>query len=80
MRRPMFLPGRVEVEETERRLANRRSGSEVDRDLDLPRRTVPIEQIDEAVARITASQRATWNVAGLAAARPSSSRWSWPAV
>ena len=38
------------VEETERRLAIRRSGSAVDRDLDLPRTTVPIEQIDEAVA------------------------------
>jgi REP element-mobilizing transposase RayT/DNA-binding transcriptional ArsR family regulator len=38
------------VEHTERRLAIRRSGRAVDRDLDLPRATVPVERIDEAVA------------------------------
>ena len=38
------------VEETERRLAIRRSGSAVDGDVDLPRTTVPIERIDEMVA------------------------------
>ncbi len=38
------------VEETERRLAIRRSGSAVDRDVDLPRTMVPIERIDETVA------------------------------
>ena len=38
------------MDQTERRLVIRRSGGEVDRDLDLPRTTVPIEQIDETVA------------------------------
>ncbi|MGO9115292.1 MAG: hypothetical protein ACLP9L_39270 [Thermoguttaceae bacterium] len=38
------------VEETERRLATRRSGSAADRDVDPPHATVPIERIDEAVA------------------------------
>ena len=38
------------MEETERRLATRRRGSAVDRDVDLPRITVAIEDIDEAVA------------------------------
>jgi putative transposase len=38
------------VEESERRLAMRRSGTEADRDVDLPRATVAIERIDETVA------------------------------
>ena len=38
------------MEEDRSGLAIRRSGSEVNRDLDLPRTTVPIEQIDETVA------------------------------
>jgi len=38
------------VERTEERLAQRRSGAVQDRDLDLPRSTVPIEQIDASVA------------------------------
>jgi len=44
------IGGEKFVEETEGRLAVRRSGKEVDRDLDLPRTTVPIEPIDETVA------------------------------
>jgi len=44
------IGGETFVEQTERRLAIRRSGSEVDRDVDLPRTTVSIEQIDETVA------------------------------
>ena len=38
------------MERTEERLAQRRSGAVQDRDLDLPRSTVPIEQIDASVA------------------------------
>ena len=38
------------VEETEQRLAVRRSGRQVDWDVDLPRATVPIEYIDKTVA------------------------------
>jgi len=44
------IGGEKFVAETERRLAIRRSGSAVDRDLDLPRTTVPIERIDGTVA------------------------------
>ena len=44
------IGGETFVEETERRLAIRRSGIAVDRDVDLPRTTVPIECIDAAVA------------------------------
>ena len=39
------------VEATEQRLASRRSGSVVDRDIDLPRTMVAIEHIDEMVAK-----------------------------
>ena len=38
------------MEESERRLAIRRSGSAVERDVDLPRTTVRIERIDAMVA------------------------------
>jgi len=38
------------VEQTEQRLAQRRSGSPRDTDLDLPRTTLPIERIDGSVA------------------------------
>ena len=40
------IGGRGFVEETERRLAARRSGSPRDRDLDLPRTVTPVERID----------------------------------
>ncbi|MGO9111926.1 MAG: hypothetical protein ACLP9L_22085, partial [Thermoguttaceae bacterium] len=39
------------VERTEERIEQRRSGRVQDQDLDLPRRTVSLEEIDEAVAR-----------------------------
>ncbi len=39
------------LEETERRLAGRRDGRPQNADLDLPRPTVPIEVVDECVAR-----------------------------
>jgi len=44
------IGGEEFVEETERRLAIRRSGSAVERDVDLPRTTVRIERIDAMVA------------------------------
>jgi REP element-mobilizing transposase RayT len=44
------IGGEKFVEQTEQRLAIRRSGNALDRDVDLPRTTVPIERIDETVA------------------------------
>lgn len=39
------------IERTEARIERRRSGRVQDQDLDLPRRTVPLDEIDKAVAR-----------------------------
>jgi len=64
------------VEETERRLAIRRSGRAVDPDLDLPQTTVPIEPIDETVAAhygVMPPDLESCRACGGAA-----KRWSWP--
>ena len=51
-----YAIGGVEfVERTEERIEQRRSGRVQDQDLDLPRRTVSLEEIDEAVGAITGS-------------------------
>jgi hypothetical protein len=45
------IGGTAFIERTEERIGQRRSGRVQDRDLDLPRRTVSLEEIDAAVAR-----------------------------
>jgi REP element-mobilizing transposase RayT len=45
------IGGSAFLERTEERIEQRRSGRLQDQDLDLPRRVVPLEEIDEAVSR-----------------------------
>ena len=52
------IGGAAFIERTEDRIEQRRSGRMQDRDLDLPRWTVPVEEIDAAVARHYRIERA----------------------
>ena len=67
------------IERTEERIEQRRSGRVQDQDLDLPRRTVSLEEIDEAVGAITGSirgcSRRTAEGPGLGGPSPWQSSW-----
>ena len=74
---PVPRGGAAFTDRTEEWIEQRRSGRLQDEDLDLPRRTVSLEEIDEAVAAITGSMPGCSPRMAGASAVPSRSPWSW---